>query len=55
MQPSTAIRRSDVAELCHLGPSQAVNLLKQLKAEGKLVQHVVRRWAYYTLGENVAV
>ena len=49
------IQRSEVAELCRLSPSQAVSLLKRLKAEGKLVQHGGRRWAYYTLGENAAV
>ena len=29
--------------------------LKHLKAEGKLVQYGVRRWAYYALGESSAV
>lgn len=49
------IQRSEVAELCHLSPNQAASLLKRLEGEGKLVQHGVRRWAYYTLGERAAV
>lgn len=49
------IQRNQVIELCHLSPNQAASLLKRLKAEGKLVQHGVRRWAYYTLGENAVV
>lgn len=49
------IQRNEVIELCRLSPNQAANLLKRLKAEGKLVQHGGRRWAYYTLGEDGTV
>lgn len=45
------IQRSEVIELCRLSQDQATSLLKRLKAEGKLVQHGERRWAYYTLGK----
>lgn len=44
------VRRRDVVELCHLSPSQAANLLKRLRAEGKLVKHGERRGTYYTAG-----
>lgn len=42
------IRRRDVIDLCHLSASQAANLLKRLRAEGKLIKHGERRGAYYT-------
>ncbi len=42
------IRRSEAAELCQLDVSQASRLLRRLAAEGKLVQHGERRWAFYT-------
>jgi len=45
------VRRRDVVELCHLSPSQAANLLKRLRAEGKLVKHGERRGTYYTAGD----
>lgn len=45
------IQRREVIELCRLSRDQATSLLKRLKAEGKLVQHGERRWAYYTLGK----
>lgn len=44
------IQRNEAMDLCHLSPNQAASLLKRLKAEGKLVQHGVRRGAYYTRG-----
>lgn len=46
------IQRNEVMALCHLNANQAVGLLKRLKAEGRLVQHGVRRWAHYTLGHS---
>jgi ATP-dependent DNA helicase RecG len=46
------IRRRDVIELCHLSASQAANLLKRMKAEGRLTKHGEKRGAYYTLGEG---
>lgn len=46
------IQRSEVMALCHLSESQAKALLQRLKDEGRLVQHGVRRWTFYTLGEN---
>ena len=49
------MQRNEVIELCRLSPNQAASLLKRLKAEGKLVQHGERRWAYYTLAQDAAV
>jgi ATP-dependent DNA helicase RecG len=49
------IRRNEVVDLCHLNEDQATKLLKRLKDEGKLVRHGERRWAFYTLGENVSI
>ncbi|MHB1176534.1 MAG: ATP-binding protein [Sulfuriferula sp.] len=46
------VQRSEVIELCHLTGDQAAKLLKRLKAEGRLVKHGERRWAFYTLSEN---
>lgn len=46
------IQRSEVMALCHLSESQAKALLQRLKNEGRLAQHGVRRWTFYTLGEN---
>jgi len=45
------IRRSDVIELCRITPEQARLLLKKLRDEDALIQHGVRRGAFYTLGE----
>lgn len=42
-----SIKRADVAELCRLSLPQAYHLLKRLKDEGKVVQHGVKRHAYY--------
>nr|WP_197463660.1 crosslink repair DNA glycosylase YcaQ family protein [Desulfuromonas sp. DDH964] len=42
-----SIKRADVAELCRLSLPQAYHLLKRLKEEGKIVQHGVKRHAYY--------
>ena len=41
------IKRADVAELCQLSLPQAYHLLKRLKDEGKIVQHGMKRHAYY--------
>lgn len=46
------IQRNEVMDLCHLNGNQAAELLKRLKAEGKLVKHGEKRGAFYTLGEN---
>lgn len=46
------IRRSEVMELCHLSTGQAAKLLTRLKGEGRLVQHGIRRGAFYTLGKE---
>ncbi len=43
-----SIKRADVAELCRLSLPQAYHLLKRLKDEGKIVQHGVKRHAFYT-------
>jgi ATP-dependent DNA helicase RecG len=42
-----SIKRAEVAELCQLSLPQAYHLLKRLKNEGKVVQHGVKRHAYY--------
>jgi len=44
-----SIKRSDVAELCQLNPSQAYRLLKRLKVQGKIVLTGEKRHAVYTL------
>jgi ATP-dependent DNA helicase RecG len=46
------IQRSEVMALCHLSENQAKALLQRLKNDGRLAQHGVRRWTFYTLGEN---
>lgn len=46
------IQRSEVIDLCHLSPNQAADLLKRLRAQGKLVKHGEKRGTFYTLGEN---
>lgn len=46
------IQRSEVMALCHLSENQAKALLQRLKDDGRLAQHGVRRWTFYTLGEN---
>lgn len=46
------IQRNEVMALCHLSESQAKALLQRLKDEGRLAQHGVRRWTFYTLGER---
>ena len=43
-----SIKRVDVAELCRLSLPQAYHLLKRLKDAGKIVQHGVKRHAFYT-------
>lgn len=42
-----AIKRADAAELCRLSLPQAYHLLKRLKGEGKIIQHGVKRYAFY--------
>lgn len=42
-----SIKRADVAELCRLSLPQAYHLLKRLKDAGKIVQHGVKRHAFY--------
>jgi ATP-dependent DNA helicase RecG len=44
-----AIKRADAAELCRISLPQAYHLLKRLKNEGKIIQHGMKRHAYYTL------
>lgn len=46
-----SIRRSEAVALCRLTAPQARDLLRRLKAGGRLVQHGERRGAYYTLVE----
>lgn len=42
-----SIKRSDIAELCHLTPPQAYYLLKKLKNQGNIQQKGERRYAVY--------
>lgn len=46
-----SIRRSEAVALCRLTAPQARDLLRRLKAGGRLVQYGERRGAYYTLVE----
>jgi ATP-dependent DNA helicase RecG len=51
-----SIKRSDVAELCQLNPSQAYRLLKRLKVQGKIVLTGEKRYAVYRkFAENLAL
>lgn len=43
-----SIRRTELAELCHLNPSQASRLLNKLKEEGKIRQEGKTRNVFYT-------
>jgi ATP-dependent DNA helicase RecG len=43
-----SIKRADVAELCRLSLPQAYHLLNRLKNAGKIIQHGVKRHAFYT-------
>jgi ATP-dependent DNA helicase RecG len=43
-----SIKRAEVAELCRLGKPQAYRLLKKLEEHGKIIQHGVKRHAFYT-------
>ncbi|MDH5297438.1 MAG: hypothetical protein OEV91_00275 [Desulfobulbaceae bacterium] len=43
-----SIKRAEVVELCRLTPPQAYHLLRRLKAAGVIVQHGVKRHAFYT-------
>ena len=45
------VQRNDVMELCHLTQDQAKHLLKNLKDEGRLMQHGERRGTFYTLSD----
>ncbi|MFU8768250.1 MAG: ATP-binding protein [Desulfotignum sp.] len=44
----SSVKRSDVAELCHLTTSQAYHLLKKLQRDGVIVQKGKMRHAFYT-------
>jgi|GEM_PF-846841 len=44
------IRRGDVVELCRITDEQAKQILKKLKADRLLLQHGIRKGAYYTAG-----
>lgn len=44
----SSIKRSDVVELCKLSSPQAYHLLKRLEKQRKIVQHGVKRHAFYT-------
>lgn len=48
-QTNGQVTRREVSDLCHLSDSQASNLLRHLRREGKLQLHGQGRGAYYTI------